>query len=106
MKNVIITPTYNEKENIKKLIPLIFSTVPDVYVAVADDNSPDGTGSAVTEMQKQYPHLSLITRKEKDGLGRAYVNAFREVLKDPDVGVVVMMDADLSLQPKHLPEIL
>ena len=106
MKNVIIVPTYNERENIKVLIPFIFKIVPDVFITVADDNSPDGTGKLVLEMQKQYPRLSLIERLKKDGLGKAYINAFSEVLKDENVYSIIMMDADLSHNPRYLPEMI
>lgn len=106
MKNVIVIPTYNEKENIRNLVPLIFKTVPDIFVVVADDNSPDGTGDMVRELQKQYPNLSLLSRQEKNGLGRAYIHAFKEVLKDKEVEHIIMMDADFSHHPKYLPEML
>ena len=106
MRTVIIIPTYNEKENIATLVPLIFAVVPDVHVVVADDNSPDGTGSAVLELTARYRNLSLLSRAEKDGFGKAYLNAFNKVLEAPDVGKVVMMDADLSHHPKYLPEML
>lgn len=102
MKDVIIVPTYNEKENIGVLIPLVFQTLPRVYIVVADDSSPDGTGKKVEELKYRYPNLSLISRKSKDGLGRAYINAFGEVLKDSNVRSVVMMDADFSHDPKYL----
>lgn len=106
MKDVIVLPTYNEKENIGNIVPMIFSTVPDIHILVADDNSPDGTGYVVKELQKKYPNLSLISRPQKNGLGRAYINAFNHVLKDQEVRTVIMMDADLSHQPKYLPEML
>lgn len=106
MKNVIILPTYNERENIGNIVPLIFSLVPEVYVLVADDNSPDGTGDLVKELKSKFPNLSLISKAEKNGLGRAYINAFNFVLRDNMVSSVVMMDADLSHQPKYLPEML
>jgi dolichol-phosphate mannosyltransferase len=106
MKNVIILPTYNEKENIGNIVPLIFSTVPDIHILVADDNSPDGTADVVSELMKHYPNLSLISRPQKNGLGKAYINAFNHVLKDPEVSNVIMMDSDLSHQPKYLPEML
>jgi len=104
MKDVIVVPTYNEKENIENLIPMIFKYAPDVYVVVADDSSPDGTAKTVENLKYQYPKLSLISRSQKDGLGRAYINAFSEILKDQNVNSVVMMDADLSHDPKYLPE--
>lgn len=106
MKDVIVVPTYNEKENIERLIPQIFKFVPDVHVVVADDSSPDGTAKAVENLKYKYPKLSIISRNKKDGLGRAYINAFTEVLKDHNTRSVIMMDADLSHDPKYLPEML
>ncbi len=106
MKNVIVLPTYNERENIGNIVPMIFSLIPDIHILVADDNSPDGTGDFVKELQKKYKNLALISRPEKNGLGQAYINAFNFVLKDPEVSKVIMMDADLSHQPKYLPEML
>src|SRR3989344_5690650 len=106
MKNIVVLPTYNEKENITELIHAIFKAVPDIFVLVADDNSPDGTAQAVKELQKSYPHLSLLLRKKKEGLGKAYIHAFHEVMKDPDAGKVVMMDADFSHDPDVLPALL
>lgn len=102
MREVVIIPTYNEKENIKVLIPLIFQTIPGASVVVADDNSPDGTGQVVSDLKYKYPNLSLITRANKNGLGKAYINAFREVLKNNEVKKIVMMDADMSHDPKYL----
>jgi dolichol-phosphate mannosyltransferase len=106
MKNVIVLPTYNEKENIGKIIPQIFAIIPGIYILVADDSSPDGTAEIVIELMKKYPNLSLISRSEKSGLGRAYINAFNHILKDRDVGSVITMDADMSHQPKYLPEMI
>ena len=106
MKDVIVVPTYNERENIEVLVPLIFETLHGVNVLVADDSSPDGTEKTVMDLKYKYPNLSLISRKSKDGLGKAYINAFKEVLKDSNVRTVVMMDADLSHDPKYLIEML
>lgn len=106
MKNVILMPTYNEKKNIEKIVPQIFALLPEIYVLVIDDNSPDGTAFAVKELQKKYPNLSLILRPSKNGLGRAYLSAFSQVLQDENVQNVIMMDADLSHNPKYLPEML
>jgi dolichol-phosphate mannosyltransferase len=105
-KNVIIIPTYDEKENISNLIPVIFKTVPDISIVVVDDNSPDGTGSVVKELQKNFKNLNLLERKGKEGLGKAYIYAFKEVLKDKEVNTVIMMDADFSHDPKHLNEMI
>ncbi len=106
MKNVIIIPTYNERENIKALIPLIFKITSDIRVVVVDDNSPDGTSNTVLELSRQYPNLCLISRPVKKGLGQAYINAFAEVLEDREVRTIIMMDADLSHEPKYLPEMI
>ncbi|MFA5889098.1 MAG: polyprenol monophosphomannose synthase [Candidatus Paceibacterota bacterium] len=103
-KDIIVIPTYNERENVSVLIPLIFKLLPNVYIVVADDNSPDGTAKVVIDLKSNYQNLSLISRQKKDGLGRAYTNAFREILKNNDVRSVVMMDADLSHDPKYLPD--
>lgn len=103
MKNIILIPTYNESENISKLIPVIFNTVPEVFVVVVDDSSPDGTGKVVLDLKNKYPNLSLITRAKKEGLGKAYTYAFKEVLRG-QVNSVVMLDADFSHNPKYLLE--
>jgi dolichol-phosphate mannosyltransferase len=106
MKTYIVVPTYNERKNISELVPLLFEKVPEAHILVVDDNSPDKTAEAVIEMQKKYANLFLLKRKGKEGLGKAYIHAFKEVLKDKDVGTVVMMDADLSHNPEYLPLML
>ncbi len=88
------------------MIPLIFKIVPWVSIVVADDNSPDGTGSAVLKLQRIYPNTSLISRPNKNGLGEAYIDAFGKVLQSSDVRAVIMMDADLSHNPEYLPEMI
>jgi len=106
MKNTIIIPTYNERENIKVLIPLIFKLLPDIKVVVADDNSPDGTAKLIEEFKGQYPNISVISRQKKDGLAKAYINAFSKILPDKDVKSIIMMDADFAPQLKYFPEML
>ena len=106
MKNVVIIPTYNEKENVGIIIPMIFNLCPGVIVLVVDDNSPDGTGGEVKKLQKNYKNLDLLEREKKDGLAKAYIHAFKEVLKDKEVSTVIMMDADLSHDPKHLNDMI
>lgn len=106
MKTVIVVPTYNEKKNIKFLVPELFKKIKDINVLVVDDNSPDGTADAVVILMKRFSKLSLLRRDGKQGLGKAYIHAFSEVLKDPDVDIVVMMDADFSHDPEHLPHML
>jgi len=106
MKDVIIIPTYNEKENIVQIISEIFKLLPGIFILVVDDNSPDGTADIVKSLQKKFPNLSLLLRNKKEGLGRAYINAFEEILKDKNVKKIVMMDADFSHNPKYLREML
>ena len=73
----VVIPTYNEKLNIVRLIAEIFSLpLPHLSLLVVDDNSPDGTGALVTQLQSQYPKLFLLSRPKKNGLGRAYVDGF------------------------------
>ena len=106
MKNVIILPTYNERENIGPLIELIFSLIPEIHILVVDDNSPDGTAAAVKKLQAQYFDLFLLERPVKNGLGEAYIEAFKKLLIDPDIKNIVMMDADFSHNPKYLPQMI
>ncbi len=102
MKDVIILPTYNERENVETFIPEIFSVVPNIWITVMDDNSPDGTAEIVRSLMKKYPRLNLICKEKKEGLGKAYIYAFREVLKDKDVKSIIMMDADFSHDPRYI----
>lgn len=105
MRSVIVIPTYNERENIGPLVGKIFSLLPeDVLVLVVDDNSPDGTADEVRKLQKDFPRLSLLLRSRKEGLGKAYIDAFLSVFKNGDVEKIVMMDADLSHDPNYLLE--
>lgn len=103
---VILLPTYNERDNVVTLIHKIFETLPDVSVLVIDDNSPDGTADAVRELAKEYPQVNLLSRAKKEGLGRAYLAAFQEVLKSPTAKWLLMMDADHSHNPAYIPAML
>ena len=105
MKTLIVVPTYNESENIRNLIPSILQVRPDVEILVVDDNSPDGTAGIVREMQKNNPHLHLLLREKKQGLGRAYVAGFNWGL-ERGFETLVEMDADFSHRPVDLAKIL
>lgn len=105
MANHIVIPTYNEKENIQRLVPAVFALLPEARITVVDDNSPDGTAEAVRSLQSSYPNLFLLSRNRKEGLGRAYIHAFKEILKQ-NPAKLVMMDADLSHHPQYLPAML
>ena len=102
---LVIIPTYNEAENIKKIVGRVREAVPDVHVLVADDNSPDGTGKLADELAAEDDHVQVLHRKGKEGLGAAYLAGFRWGL-EPGYGVLVEMDADGSHQPEELPRLL
>ena len=102
MKTVIVTPTFNERKNIRELLRTLFNLNKDFHILVVDDNSPDGTADIVKELQLTYPNLHLLSRQKKEGLGSAYVAGFKHVLKN-DYEAIIQMDADLSHNPKDLP---
>lgn len=103
MKNLVILPTYNERENIKIIVKEIFSVLPDIYILVVDDNSPDKTAEVVKEMMLEYEHLDILERKEKNGLGAAYKDAIVRSIQDPDIWAIITMDADGSHAAEYLP---
>jgi dolichol-phosphate mannosyltransferase len=102
---LVIVPTYNERENIPRLIPEILSRDPRLEILVVDDNSPDGTGDLVTEMAAAEPRLHILRRAGKLGLGTAYLDGFRWGL-DRSYDCLFEMDADFSHDPAHLPKFL
>ncbi len=100
--SLVIIPTYNEKENIEAIVRRVFALKSDFHVLVVDDNSPDGTSEIVTELQKEYGEaLLLLTRKNKTGLGTAYIAAFKYALTH-HYEYIFEMDADFSHNPKDL----
>ncbi|MBD3203441.1 glycosyltransferase [Candidatus Woesearchaeota archaeon] len=110
MKAVIVLPTYNEKENIKVLIPALekaFKKIKnhDMHILVVDDKSPDGTAEEVKKFQKKYKNLHLITGNKK-GLGVAYLRGFDHAIKKLNAEILFMMDADLQHPPELVPEFL
>ncbi len=102
LKAVVIVPTYNEVENIVRLLRTVFSLQREFHILVVDDNSPDGTSLRVEENFKTYPgKLFLIRRKEKTGLGTAYIEGFKWALKN-GYDYIFEMDADFSHNPNDL----
>lgn len=102
----LVIPTYNEKGNIEKLLPDIFDlNISGLHILVVDDNSPDGTGQIVEGLKKTYPNLGILHRDQKQGLGKAYLAGFKEVL-DQGADLVLQMDADFSHDPKYIPQLL
>lgn len=102
MKILVIIPTYNESENIDKLIPLVLEQDEEIDVLVVDDNSPDGTGRMVEEITSINQRVRLIERPAKMGLGTAYVAGFKYAL-ERDYDCVMEMDADFSHDPQAIP---
>lgn len=102
IKKVIIIPTYNEKENIEKMILKIFSIPLDFNILVIDDGSPDGTAEIVRRLQKSYPEkLFMIQRSGKLGLGTAYITGFKWAI-EKKYDYIFEMDADFSHNPDDL----
>ena len=102
---LVIIPTYNEVDNIRKLVPLVLNQDSRIEILVIDDNSPDGTAEAVEAMMKNTPDLHLMKRPEKLGLGTAYVAGFRYAL-EKDYDFIFEMDADFSHDPVEIPNFL
>ena len=101
-EGLIIIPTFNESENIEKLLRNVFSLQRIFSVLVVDDGSPDGTAEIVERLIPEYPeHLNLLKRTEKSGLGRAYLAGFEWALKR-DYSLIFEMDADFSHNPNDL----
>ncbi len=99
---LVITPTYDERENLARFATALFDAAPEVSLLVVDDASPDGTGALADELAAADPRVSALHRPAKLGLGTAYLAGFREAI-GRSVDVVVQMDADLSHDPRHLP---
>lgn len=98
---LVIIPTYNEKENIEAIIRAVFSQKKQFDILVVDDSSPDGTGDIVINLQQEFPNLFLEVRKEKSGLGTAYIHGFKWAISK-DYDYIIEMDADFSHNPNDL----
>ncbi len=106
MKKIVIIPTYNEKENIKAIVEAVFALQEGFHILVVDDSSPDGTAQIVQELQKSYAdELHLELRKQKDGLGKAYIHGFKWALEH-GYDYIFEMDADFSHNPADLSKLL
>ncbi|GMV43004.1 MAG: hypothetical protein AMXMBFR64_47200 [Myxococcales bacterium] len=102
---LIVTPTYNEAQNIERLVDRIHEVVPDAHVLIVDDASPDGTGQLADRMAEADPRVHVLHRAGKLGLGTAYIAGFRWALAE-GFDLVFEMDADFSHRPEHLPQFL
>jgi dolichol-phosphate mannosyltransferase len=100
-----IVPTYNERENVGPIGDAILQTVPEAHILIVDDGSPDGTGDLADEMAGLNPAIAVLHRQAKQGLGRAYVAAFKDLI-GRNADIVVQIDADFSHPVRYLPSIL
>ncbi len=102
---LVIIPTYNEIENIEAIIRAVFALEKAFDILIVDDSSPDGTGEKVRELQTAFPNrLHLEIRKEKQGLGIAYIHGFKWAIK-AGYEYIMEMDADFSHNPNDLPRL-
>jgi dolichol-phosphate mannosyltransferase len=106
-KTLIIIPTYNEKENVEKLLEMIYEVKSDVNILIVDDNSPDKTYEIIEKLMKEKykDRLFILKRAGKLGLGTAYIAGFKWAL-ERDYSYIFEMDADFSHHPKYIPEFL
>lgn len=104
-KALIIIPTFNELENLPKLLPVILLNDENIDVLIVDDNSPDGTADWVKYEAEKNPKIKLITREKKMGLGTAYITGFKYALKN-NYDFIFEMDADFSHNPTMIPKFL
>lgn len=102
---MVVVPTYNERVNLPILVDALMQQ-PDVRLLVVDDQSPDGTGDLADTLARQHAgRIDVMHRSGRRGLGRAYIDGFRKAIKEP-VDVVCQMDADLSHDPRQLPDLI
>ena len=98
---IVIIPTYNELENAENIIRKVMSLQPEFDLLIVDDNSPDGTANIVINLQKEFSRLHLLSRKDKNGLGTAYIAGFKWCLNH-HYEYIFEMDADFSHNPDDL----
>jgi len=101
-RTVVVIPTYNERENVQRVVPQILAATP-CEVIVVDDESPDGTGDVVAEMAARDPRVHLLKHSPKMGIGPAYKAGFEQALA-MGADYVIQMDADLSHPVEMLPQ--
>lgn len=105
MKALVIIPTYNERENVDRIIPQVLGMDERIDVLIVDDNSPDGTGEIVEEISRSNSRVKVIHREKKLGLGSAYVTGFKYALEQ-GYEYIFEMDADFSHDPEDLKRFL
>jgi dolichol-phosphate mannosyltransferase len=106
VKSIVVMPTYNEADNIGRIVPEVLARDPELDVLVVDDNSPDGTADVVKALPDFGGRVKILERPGKQGLGAAYIAGFQWVLANTDAEAVFEMDADFSHDPAALDEFL
>ncbi|HXT11743.1 MAG TPA: polyprenol monophosphomannose synthase [Candidatus Angelobacter sp.] len=104
-ETLIVVPTYNEQENLPKLVKRLLSLPVPVDLLIVDGNSPDGTGKIADELAAKHPELHVLHEKEKRGLGRAYITSFKWALEH-GYEFIFEMDSDFSHNPDDIPQFL
>lgn len=104
-RGLVIIPTYNERENLPRLVPLVLAQDPRLDVLIIDDASPDGTGQVIDGLAAESPRVHAMHREGKLGLGTAYLAGFRWGL-ERGYDWLFEMDADFSHDPAHLPQFI
>ena len=104
-KALVIVPTYNERENIERIVPEILDKDPSIDILIVDDNSPDGTGKIADKLSSENKRILVLHREKKSGLGTAYLAGFKYALEN-GYDYIFEMDADFSHDPSHLPQFL
>ncbi|MBS4027446.1 MAG: polyprenol monophosphomannose synthase [Ignavibacteriales bacterium] len=102
---LVITPTYNESENVRQLIDEVLKQDTSLEILIVDDNSPDGTAKIIKEIQQSNPRVHILERAKKMGLGTAYVAGFKYAIAN-GFDFMIEMDADFSHNPNELPNFL
>lgn len=105
MSVLIVTPTYDERDNLERFVSAVHQVLPDAHVLVIDDNSPDGTGRIADRLAGRDERVRVLHRSGKLGIGSAYIDGFRLGLRD-GYDVLFQMDTDLSHDPRYLPDFL
>ena len=101
----VVLPTYNESQNLPGIAAAILEALPGARLLVVDDASPDGTGQLADELAVEDPRIAVLHRAGKEGLGKAYIDGFADVLQR-GAGRIVQMDADWSHSPDYLPALM
>ncbi len=105
VRTLVVMPTYNERENLPQIVPLVLAQDPGIHVLIVDDNSPDGTGELADKLAGENERVHVVHRPGKQGLGTAYIAGFKWAL-ERDYEYVFEMDSDFSHNPEHIPQFL